>query len=267
MNKRNIEKLKWFLSFISMDFEKCKTDEILKFHKDTLVFVAEGIIRAASSLSEVLKMEKKSFLKFLNEFPLEIADSDNAIKLNGYRANLITTQNELNDVFKDFFRWIESVCSEKEAGSGEFGDIKIKMHVNYGFIREEKKPDDCEGKNRTRVYVQEIVEGGLGRQISLVIVRCLSDIPLESFHRCPECNNYFINVTKKIKTYCTNKCATRFITRKTRQDQKKAQPNLYKKKLAIDAKRSRKLYEKKIKEKFPDSNITPERRPYKHKEE
>jgi hypothetical protein len=268
LNKRNIEKISWFLGFTSVDFEKCTTDKLLKTYKETVAFIAEDIFRNDSNFSEVFEKDKKSFKEFINEYPveIEIANKEKKSRLHEMKNNLIQIQHELNDVFKTFFSSIESVCAKKEAGWGpSMCSIDVTMRVQCGFIREEGTPSGYKIKNRTKVYVQEIMEGDWSKRIALVILRCLAGISLESFHRCPECNRFFINVTKKTKTYCTNKCATRFITRRKRREQKEAQSPQHQEENANGSTRARKAYENKIHKVNPKAKI--ERRPTKHKKE
>ncbi len=45
--------------------------------------------------------------------------------------------------------------------------------------------------------------------------------------KCPECDNWFFQPTKKEKIYCNNRCASRHIVRKKRLEQKEANPKLH----------------------------------------
>jgi len=97
--------------------------------------------------------------------------------------------------------------------------------------------------------------------------RLLEGIPLKAFCQCKEkkCGNYFINISKRKKDFCSNKCAARFGVREKRRRKKKENPEEYEKELKTNAKRSRKSYEKRVRKKHPKA--IPERRPYKHKSE
>jgi hypothetical protein len=46
-------------------------------------------------------------------------------------------------------------------------------------------------------------------------------MPIMAFRKCAGCENYFVNLTKKEKKYCTNNCAARKRQREKRADLKK----------------------------------------------
>ncbi len=55
----------------------------------------------------------------------------------------------------------------------------------------------------------------------LSFMNLINGVPIEAFKKCPECGNWFINLTKKKKEYCANRCAARNRQREKRFDLKK----------------------------------------------
>jgi hypothetical protein len=89
--------------------------------------------------------------------------------------------------------------------------------------------------------------------------RLLEDVPVNVFHKCPECQKWFAHFNKREKRFCSNQCAARHGVRKSRAELKNGNPDKYEEELKAGATRARKSYEKHI------ERGKPERRPYKHK--
>jgi len=118
--------------------------------------------------------------------------------------------------------------------------------------------------------------GAIGEKVKLVIeaefeaahleetmmfnaVRLLEDIPLNVFHRCPECRKWFAHFSERKKQFCSNRCAARHGVRKSRAELKSNNAEKYEEELRSGAERAHKSYAAKI------THGKPARRPYKHK--
>jgi len=96
-------------------------------------------------------------------------------------------------------------------------------------------------------------------------IRSLEGIPLTSLRSCPECGNWFLHISKRKREFCSNKCASRRISREKRQRLKEENPKMYEKKLKRNAKRAHKGYKERIQKKSAPSKVFVARRPIKYK--
>ncbi len=83
----------------------------------------------------------------------------------------------------------------------------------------------------------------------------LDGVPLASFKQCPECEHWFINLSKKEKLFCSNQCAARYGVRRKRKEAKKAASASYRKQLESSKVRARKSYESRIRKMHPKAVI------------
>jgi len=61
------------------------------------------------------------------------------------------------------------------------------------------------------------------KKAGIPILRDLLDgIPKSAFKRCPECEKWFFHSSKRKKEFCSNRCASRHLTRKERTKSEKA---------------------------------------------
>lgn len=54
--------------------------------------------------------------------------------------------------------------------------------------------------------------------IIIKLIKSLEGLAITTFKKCLECDKWFLHVTKKKKIYCSNKCASRHIVRKKRNN-------------------------------------------------
>jgi hypothetical protein len=94
------------------------------------------------------------------------------------------------------------------------------------------------------------------------LIQALDGVPLGALCRCPECDNWFLHISKHNREFCSNKCAARMNSRGRREKLKKEKPKAYEQELKDGAQRARKSYEKKVKETYPRAKV--ERRPRKY---
>jgi len=85
-----------------------------------------------------------------------------------------------------------------------------------------------------------------------------------SIMKCKGCGRYFLNITRKVKIYCTSTCASRSIARKRYEDLKK-DPKKYEAHLKRYRKLSKKRYKKMRREQY-GPNVKIQKRRNKRKE-
>lgn len=243
MKKERAKRLKWFFDFIAADLKNLKVSEYQRFAAEAVYYLRE------SEVDTVGKWPGKGVQRYLDavkDFSVEASSEftpEKATELLG--ADLFSVQSELKQRILPILNQLESCrdVADDEILLRTPGPIGYSVDVSV--INSEFK-------------VKELYKGSTGDVFLIDFIRCLHSIPLSSFHKCPECNQWFVNVTKKEKVYCSQKCASRHIVRRKRED-----PAYRKKEKIAGAKRARKSYEKKVKADHPKAKI--ERRPIKYK--
>lgn len=274
MNKHNIKYVKWVIDFIQTDISELSFGEWAKLEAEITVYTVSIISGGQKNnysgpprigIDNMVETQRKATEKYKEEGYSELW------KL---RTGLLTDDNleEIRKELKDFFDLIIinrkfSVRSRKtKRGTTQFWpdpSPPIRVNVNSSFTlllqnnyKSTKQPDFVFSIH------DEIQNGDATESLKFKFLVSLEGISFNAFNKCRECNKWFLHVTKKIKIYCSNKCASRHIVRKKRENLKNVDKKEYNKK---GAERARKSYEKKQKEKFPNIKIS--RYPSKHKEE
>lgn len=249
MDKESIKRLEWFLRFLATDLNRLKVEKHNKLAAEGTYYLIMGKAKvvAPDFVQDMRdRKRKKEFISWINE--TYMTDPGAEIKLIG--TNLRALQAALKEGVKDVFTRIEAVKN---------GD---RDSVAESFLGAESVDFMCEisiKENGSEPYFskREYFRNRPYKVIVFQFMRCLHEVPISAFHKCPECGHWFINVTKREKIYCTSLCASRHIVRRKRKDSK----NLKRE----GAERARKSYKKRVKAEHPKAKI--ERRPYKYKDQ
>ena len=248
-------RLKWYLNFIALEIAQLK---VVDYYR---------LLGQYKAIPNVLKFEyiknrhfpddrlvhgkitniQEAFMSMYDYLGAEVPDD---------------VKKDLLPVVEDQKRFREFVCdiltkmhepkyTDKDLASGRQSDI-LKLSVI-----------ETDEGNCFEIRKKPIIEDEIDT-VKNDFMTCLDGVPVTSIKRCPECDNWFYQPTKKEKIYCNNRCASRYIVRKKRREQKEATSEQYREEKTNGAKRARKSYEKKIREATPKAKIA--RRPTKHKE-
>lgn len=113
-------------------------------------------------------------------------------------------------------------------------------------------------------YSEMEVRAPVAEGLLFHFLRLLDDVSPASFLQCPECNAWFVHTSKKKRTYCSNKCASRYGARKISREKRKDK-HTWEEEKRKGRQRARKSYEKKVQDEV-GPNAIPARRPYKYKD-
>lgn len=240
MNKEKIKWLNFFLKFHSTDLEKLNRKEIEKLAIDLDFLIHNDTVSTPGTT-------KKNLVIFENiKEGYEENNTNRSLKI--YISKQI---RRLQDGLRtDIGLLIEFI--ETAGSNAALFDLDRKFYTQLRIST----------NNEGQIFSTEGTGHNMTEILLFKFLKCL-DIPVSFFHKCPECAAWFVNASKREKTYCTNKCATRFLMRKQRKEEKKSSSKKYKKKLEEGAKRARKSYVKKVQNGNPKVKVAS--RPTKHK--
>jgi hypothetical protein len=247
MEKERIKRLQWFLKFMATDLKKLKMEDYKQLISEASYHLMLGKAEIVSP-AFLANIKDKKFKEEFEVWLSETYDSNPGAENYLLGATLPSLQAALKEGSRDIFARIETVKN---------GDKNA-----ISFINAETRSLACETsikENQAEPYFSNreyFIESSYN-VIVFQFMRCLHDIPISAFRKCPECENWFVNVTKREKTYCTNLCASRYIVREKRKD-----PESLKLDRKQGAKRARKSYERKVRAKS-GKNVKITRRPRK----
>ncbi len=240
MNKEKIKWLNFLLKFNSIDLSNLKWEEIGELADKLDLFIHNDTVTTPGTTIRNLVILDTSDGCFVDDY------SDVSIK-----GELSISMREIQNKFKED---ITSVMDLIETAGKNASTFKLERKYVSRYHLSVKSGT---------IYLME----GNGHTFNEILMfkfqKCISDLPITFFNKCPECEIWFVNATKRKKTYCTNKCATRFLMRKQRQEEKKSKSKKYQKKLKDASKRARKSYVKKVQNGNPDIKVAS--RPTKYK--
>ncbi|MFB0507439.1 MAG: hypothetical protein ACETWT_11965 [Thermodesulfobacteriota bacterium] len=72
-------------------------------------------------------------------------------------------------------------------------------------------------------------EGGIEREAVPILIDLFDGFHKSAFKCCPECKRWFFHLSKRKREFCTNRCASRHLTRKKRTESEEAKEKYRKK--------------------------------------
>ena len=239
MNKEKIKWLNFLLKFNSTDLSNLEWGEIGELAANLDFFIHNDEVTTSGITTKNLVIEDTG-----DGFEFDYSDVPIKGELQGLMEEI---QNKFKEDITLVMDWIET--AGKNASSIELE----RKYISF---------DRLSVKGGT-IFLMEGHGDTLNEILLFKFRKCISGIPINFYNKCPECETWFVNATKRKKTYCTNKCATRFLMRKQRQKEKKSKSKKYQKKLKDASKRARTSYVKKVQKGNP--NIKVASRPTKYK--
>lgn len=268
MDKINKGRLDWFLDFINMDLGTLSPGDVVKVSTEiSLILLGKSLDDSTGPITEWA-------YKLLHEWQLSEDKGKGKGKGKG-RLNLESCQERLSDYLTNMFNVIDKATKpiySVEINTGEkkkffengfsdrqilgFIDTQVRIEATFNL------PSDLEAIGDR--IINTVYKTGSHQDTLLIhFIQALNGIPLGAIRKCTECGNWFLHVSKRVKLFCSNKCAAKKVSRERRERLKKESSEAYNQELKNGAKRARKSYEKKVRGKTPKAKI--ERRPRKHK--
>lgn len=245
MDNIKVNRLKFFLKFIATDLENLRPYKIHILHNELCLHVHE------TSLIEVMNIEVKES-KYLNDFYNTRRD-----KLRNKEPLFSREMSDAsNTKLKELTSKQQLLREKAEAIFSVIGSLQAEEHDRVDLP--ERPLLKSKGSYNIDLFIigdtfQISKDFGYSFNKNMVFhfINSFEGISWSNFARCPECHNWFVNVTRKKKIYCSNRCASRFSMREKRKELKESQSEEYYKGLKNGAKRARKSHVKKHKMKTP----------------
>jgi hypothetical protein len=272
MINKQIENVKWFLELINQKLNEISEGDRRKWITETIHMLEFG--------------EPK--LQLRKSLPYDGVDPDVKFATWERGNNFEVCHTAVKDYFENLMLSVEQQLKIKEKWvprnklkrAFSFHNppetvIRTKIDIPFMAGFESKTSKDTEGVEQTLYRVNRELFKEHSFQIFyrsnddkesliLLLVNILGSVPIRSIHKCPECKKWYFHISKKKKTYCSNKCAARKTSRERRRRSKESDPDKYADELAGGAKRARKSYTQKVRAENPKAKI--DRRPWKHKD-
>jgi hypothetical protein len=251
MERKQKDRLNWFINFINLDLDGLPTAEKSKIAAET----DPMLFSSNPKLTEFL--ENPEMVEPLHN-RLEIFFKDMMEKIGLALSNPRRWKSAKKLIDSLIFSEIEmkktigvSINAEK---------IEKKLEIN----KEIQNQFRSKGLETATIKVGTTRISNSGDAFLTEFMNSLDGVPLGAFKKCKECENWYIHFSRRAKAFCTNNCASRHGARRRRQKKKQETPDIYAQSLKKDAERAHTSYRKKVKKKTPRAQ--PVRRPIKHKD-
>jgi len=205
--RKNQNRIKWYIEFISLDINQLK---IVDLEQKMLEYGRMWI----SIHDEIADY---------NMSPIEISKTKKLIidDRNQYFANFLPdTKSPLiadfvkeQEQFTDFVH--EILEKSQETHSDKSKELCTRKSSN-DLVLTQTKYDGVNCFETSETVADDMIEA-----IKYDFIACLKGVPVDSFKKCPECDSWFFQPTKKEKIYCNSRCASRHIVRKSAWSRKK----------------------------------------------
>ena len=278
MKRKKQKKIQWFLDFISIDIERLseadRVEIAIEIQKYIYYHQGGGALENAFIRKDVMKfLPGLTAPERLIAFQKRIADFFGFMTVRlEYTKNMPSkgwTLTEETDFHPSLGR--DSVEMDFELRVDGF-HYDIKTEDNDGK-KYKLKPESLKD-----AFINISYNSPLEAHRNLFLycfINLIDGVPINAFKKCPECEKWVANLTKKEKIYCSNRCAAKRRQREQRLElydkiadgdseaEKRREIELMKGRA-----RARQSYEKKVKKEQPNAKISKNpRKPHWNEEE
>lgn len=221
--RRDIDKLLWTLNFINQDIDGLKTGDFLKLFSELREYFLAQIITVSKLLLKVpfeSNTEMEPFIKALESYAALVDNNETREIVKGFQ--------------KDIRDFIEQIFAENKKVGIVHLEFLTKTSISIvgnqiNIIKTNKCEDPSIKSNRPAIL-----------EIAELIYNCSPDFisskhgedesgffrSIKNLKRCqsPGCHNFFWQVHKKEKNFCSNKCAMRAYVKAKREAEKEKKP-------------------------------------------
>ena len=247
-------RVEWFLEFINFDLDKISPGDFAKLDME-ITLIIQGLFP-----TDLNKLQRRSYIARDN-WRTDILGMDEWDESLDESLNMRFYQDYLKEFLNDMMERIKEVSKSKIPQfitSKTFKSLNVPITIEAGF-RIPAKSDDL----KDQLIEVTTMTSRPEENLLIYFIYALDGIPLGAFRQCPECGKFFLHTSKRVKMFCSNKCAAKKVSRDRRNKIKANNLKAYERELEEGAIRARKSYEAKIKKTHPKAKI--KRRPRKHK--
>jgi hypothetical protein len=184
--REEFENFRWFLDFIYTDIASLSDQK-----KKLLLF----------------NLLDRAYVTPLNSFAATLASS-----------SLIREIFEIQAKLKDCF---SAIIKEADGKTQNSGYDLVKTVISKGFTTKVSVILAGSNKEGLKLSCETRTDPDEDKPL-LDFLRSVSGIRLDNLKKCPECERYFLHLSKRKRIFCDNKCASRYLTRQRRSESKEA---------------------------------------------
>jgi len=277
MKEKKFKLLRWFIDFINLDMENLDYGERLKWVAQTLTVIDYGRYDIPQRPFPANMMPPD---RYKDRPPLEqrFQEWSRGEQINKYQRVLRKFLSNIFDKIVSSSARAENWESARALGNFvDFCEQKKRVRIRLetplmkdlefqlGNNGEDLSYRIDKDKFMDTPFLLSIIASNDPDTLIIWFCRALEGAPLRVIKRCPECKKWFLHTSRREKRFCSNRCAARKTGRDKRHTLMKNDPEAWAKAKKDGAKRARKSYEGKVKEKLPGA--VADRRPYKHKDD
>ena len=222
MEKQKQQQINWFFNFVYQEIDG------LDDFGAWLLFAQVMLAKERLFYQQMTKDQLLGYAKFL----LDPIDG---------QAPAAILKDEQTLFQKDFFKILADLDKTKQEGTTENAPL-----VPADVVTLNTETNIQAGVVRVKFGLQANAPMD-DKRLLLAFLQALSDIPVDNIRACPECDRWFPHFTRRVRTFCSNGCAARNLTRDRRAKLKANNPIKYKQMLSDNAERARKSYVRKQK--------------------
>jgi hypothetical protein len=261
---------RWFIDFANTDLAKINTNDRMKLQTDAISIIYEMSNWLTGDGSEQIMPADRW------------GDGVDTLEQAGVRFEKENILENCQTKLREALSKIEIAIEDSKQSASEWG-AKSNNYIFFDQLRMPVRlrlemplvPNDTKAINggkelQFKLKSDELMNTPFSSSMMadthedtflIHFYRSLAALPIGALRRCPNCGNYYLHLTQKERTYCSNRCAAAYRMREKRQIIKDTDPEAYEALLKEEAKRSRDNYVKKV------PHGKPARRPYKYKDE
>jgi hypothetical protein len=257
--------VEWFLSLANMSFKDGYFEQILYLIQNMKIFFGKTLHPDLSGFRLV-------------DLPPEMAEAELTREIEALQRLALKVNQFLNNIqlkYEEAEQYKEGGKPLNVFGVSDIVDLRtlaqmeIKVNVKI-MIRNSPKLKPIRGiserkrKSATKQWVAFWVNDTLeSSPIELVITpevgdegflfslaQALHKIPLKSIKKCSECNNWFLQSSKRERLFCSDKCRARKFNKDRRKAIKEEGGEQYETELKKGRKRAKASYDRKVQKKL-----------------
>ncbi|MBM3300746.1 MAG: hypothetical protein FJY85_12425 [Deltaproteobacteria bacterium] len=195
------------------------------------------------------------------------------------RGGLFLVQVGLRTYFEKLMNRYETICGKQEDMQTRW--IPVEQHVELCALEEFKleltmqpyidlesnaQPDNVRGgkdlvqwnegaSTAAHLRVHALSKDPLDH-FMYHFLQCLDGVSLSDFKKCKECEGWFLLTSKRERSFCSSRCASKMANRERYEKLKKRDPQRLERELAKGRERAHQSYEKRVKRDHPNAKVT-----------
>jgi len=218
------KRIEWFLDFINQDLSILAEDNRMKLinNIESIIYGMGEIVFEGKTRPDMPSGRWDDIISHDSQKILQQKG-----KLEAYQLRLKEFFNSILQKFSEAKKQTESYHSDPKnyfcLENIDLSDLKLKVELP---LIEDANPKVENDKYLIRLDEKSLMAAPIrlsyrasSDEVTLLyyFIKALEGVPASAFRQCPDCLKFFLHLSKRIKKYCSNKCASRSGVRKRRE--------------------------------------------------